>query len=344
MLTFFARQLEPDRRLTRRHARRRERLRDDDEPHRLAHPVRRDLGSGVASSTLTVASAALSNGSVRWLRLRGARRRRRVLGHRRHLLPVHAHGTDKVGNTASVTQTVKVDTTAPSQPSVAFTGLSTGNTFDDRRRHALLPPVGRRRLHRERERLDRCGVRNRGTLHLLTPRLRSLDADRQLLDAPSAGASIGSGSHTVHSTNNAGLDSTDAPYTITADSTAPSGGGLTVNGTAGAAAPTSSYFTSGPSVAHRDDPLQRRRLGHGERDARGRAGHARHDTCSSSARPPTIAAPTYSVANGNCYRFTLTATDRVGNATAVTTIVKVDTTAPVQPASRSAASRAAIRS
>ena len=40
---------------------------------------------------------------------------------------------------------------------------------------------------------------------------------------------------------------------------------------------------------------------------------------------------TYGVSNGNCYRFTLTATDNVGNATVLTSTVKVDTTAPVAP-------------
>ena len=34
------------------------------------------------------------------------------------------------------------------------------------------------------------------------------------------------------------------------------------------------------------------------------------------------------IARGNCYRYTLTGTDRVGNATAISTIVEVDTTAP----------------
>ena len=52
----------------------------------------------------------------------------------------------------------------------------------------------------------------------------------------------------MHSTNNAGLDSADANFTVTADSTAPSGGGLTVNGTAAAAVATSSYLNTGTTV------------------------------------------------------------------------------------------------
>ncbi len=63
------------------------------------------------------------------------------------------------------------------------------------------------------------------------------------------GASSGGGAFTVHATNGAGTDSTDATYNVTPDSTAPSGGGLTVNGTAATGAGSSSYFTSGGSVA-----------------------------------------------------------------------------------------------
>ena len=39
------------------------------------------------------------------------------------------------------------------------------------------------------------------------------------------------------------------------------------------------------------------------------------------------------VASGNCYLLTLTGTDNVGNATSISTIVKVDTSAPNAPSS-----------
>ena len=61
------------------------------------------------------------------------------------------------------------------------------------------------------------------------------------------GLSTGDGTFTVHSTNNAGLDSTDGIYSVTPDPTAPSGGGLTVNGAVATTAGSSSYFTSGTS-------------------------------------------------------------------------------------------------
>ena len=120
---------------------------------------------------------------------------------------------------------------------------------------------------------------------------------------------IGSGSHTVHSTNGAGLDSANGSYTITSDSTAPAGGSLTVNG--GAALPHERL------VRHdRDDALQRRGLGSRERsrsrfsprpsrrqlrDVRVDLGHQRQRhattsrtataTASRSRRPTTSATP-----------------------------------------------------
>ena len=46
-------------------------------------------------------------------------------------------------------------------------------------------------------------------------------------------------------------------------------------------------------------------------------------------RARTIAGTTsQTVASGNCYLFTLTGTDNVGNTARITTTVKVDTTAP----------------
>src|SRR4029077_16908338 len=45
----------------------------------------------------------------------------------------------------------------------------------------------------------------------------------------------------------------------------------------------------------------------------------------------TAAGATYGVSSGNCYLFTITATDNVGNVATLQTTVKVDTTAPVTP-------------
>ena len=43
-------------------------------------------------------------------------------------------------------------------------------------------------------------------------------------------------------------------------------------------------------------------------------------------------APAQSVSGPSCYRYTLTGTDQVGNASAISLVVSVDTTAPGTPA------------
>src|SRR5205807_2121050 len=143
--------------------------------------------------------------------------------------------------------------------------------------------------------------------------------------------SIGGGSYTVHSTNNAGLDSADAAYALTPDSTAPSGGSLTVNGIAASAAGTSSYFTSGASVALGTTPYSDAGSGVASEIVSVQQAGLAGDTCGSYGGATTVGGSSYGVDNGNCYLFTLTATDHVGNVTTVSSTVKVDTTAPVSP-------------
>ena len=56
------------------------------------------------------------------------------------------------------------------------------------------------------------------------------------------------------------------------------------------------------------------------------------DACSSYGAPATIVgAPAQSGLATGCYRYVLTGTDNVGNTTTVTTVVKVDTSAPAAP-------------
>ena len=120
-------------------------------------------------------------------------------------------GTDNVGNVASISADVKVDTTPPSQPSVVFGNLSSGNTFDNGAGTLYYRPSAGGTFTRQRERLDRSRVRRPDrsgyTFSPLTG-FASTTPDRQPLDVTFNGASNGGGAYTVHATNNAGLDST----------------------------------------------------------------------------------------------------------------------------------------
>ena len=132
-------------------------------------------------------------------------------------------------------------------------------------------------------------------------------------------------------TNGAGTNSTDATYTITPDTTAPSGGGLTVNSTAATGAGSSSYFTSGASVALSTTPYSDGGSGLASQVVTVQQATLANDTCGAYGGSTTVGGATYGVSSGNCYRFMITATDKVGNVATLQTTVKVDTTAPVAP-------------
>ncbi|MFL5946424.1 MAG: Ig-like domain-containing protein, partial [Gaiellaceae bacterium] len=133
-----------------------------------------------------------------------------------------------------------------------------------------------------------------------------------------------SGSHAVVATNGAGA-TTNASFTLTPDSTAPSGQSLTLTG---ANAP---YYGSAPVTFS---------LGNGSDGAAGldaasatvtrETGTLSGDSCSGfTADGGTYTSPDTTVSGGHCYRYSFTIADNVGNASApVTATAKVDTAAP----------------
>jgi hypothetical protein len=146
-------------------------------------------------------------------------------------------------------------------------------------------------------------------------------------------------SYTVSSSDVAG-NTTNTSITFVNDTTAPTGGALTVNGTAAAGATTSSFSkTTTFSIGVRTDytevqsttasGLQSSTLVRTQATLNNDATR----TCGAFGSATTIVgSPTQDaaagIANGTCYQYTLTGTDNVGNAVSISTIVKVDTTAP----------------
>ena len=88
-------------------------------------------GSGVASSVLTVASATLSNGVCGSFGAPAPAVDGVFAGAQGSCYRFTLTGTDNVGNVATTSSDVKVDTTPPTQPTITFGNLSSGNTFDD---------------------------------------------------------------------------------------------------------------------------------------------------------------------------------------------------------------------
>ena len=141
----------------------------------------------------------------------------------------------------------------------------------------------------------------------------------------------GTGSATA--TNNAGLTGASASFTAQSDSTAPVGGAFSANGTAATGGGTSSYLNSGTTLAinSRTDYTDGG-SGLASSTLTIQSATLTANSCGSFGAPSTISGTTsQTVASGNCYLLTLTGTDNVGNATSISTTVKVDTTAPSAP-------------
>ena len=242
-------------------------------------------------------------------------------------------GTDNVGNNTSITTTVKVDTTAPSAPTdVHLQRAQRQRLLAQHRLDRLLPGRHHRRLHRHRHRRHRHRHRHR---HHNYGAIAGSGWRANGTYTYTAASPTGTGS--VTATNGAGATGSAASFTAQSDTTAPTGGALTINGQTASPGGTTSYLTSGTTL-----PITSR-TDYGETQTATASGLASStltmktgtlsaNTCSSYGAPATITGTTtQTVASGNCYQFTLTGTDNVGNNTSITTTVKVDTTAPSAP-------------
>jgi Bacterial Ig domain len=135
----------------------------------------------------------------------------------------------------------------------------------------------------------------------------------------------------------AGNTTATAALAFTNDSTAPTGGALTVNGQVATAGGSTGYDNTGSFSITRTDYDTDAGSGVGSsvltREAAALTSTGLPDgTCGTYGTPTTITGtPTQSLAGGNCYRYRLTGTDNVGNSTSIVTIVKVDTSAPAAP-------------
>ncbi len=237
-------------------------------------------------------------------------------------------GTDNVGNTVSITTIVKVDTTAPAAPGLVLSDSSadvhtTGTT-------AFYRPAGS------------------GSFDVTAS---STDAQSGILDysfpalAGFTGSGTGAtrtytlatptepnGAKPVTARNPALLSSTATNFTLTSDAAAPTGGALTVNTVAASGGGTQSYdndgaFTIGTRTDYADGGS-----GLASSTLTRENGTLNADACSAYGAPATlVGTPAQSGLATGCYRFILTGTDNVGNTVSITTVVKVDTSAPAAP-------------
>ena len=248
-------------------------------------------------------------------------------------------GTDNVGNAVSIQTTVKVDTSDPAAPTLTFGALGGG---------AYYPGSGTRVYFKP----DAAT----GTFDLTAS---SSDADTGIASYSfPAGSALGTnwsgsgsgatrtysytatattnGSQNVSATNNAGR-STSSSFVPTADSTAPTGGALTVNGTVASGGGSSSYDSDGNfTIGTRTDYTETQSATESGLASstlvRTSAAFSSADVCGAFGSPTTIVGnPAQNGLTTGCYRYTLTGTDNVGNTVSIQTTVKVDTSDPAAP-------------
>ena len=244
-------------------------------------------------------------------------------------------GTDHVGNSASVaTSPILVDTTVPSTPTVTFTGLSAGNTYDNGAGTLFFRPSAAGTFTVNAASTDAQSGIQAGNAGYTFGSLNSNGGTNfgtaqasGALSVTFTGATTGpTTQRTVSSNNGSGLSSAAGNYNVTQDSTAPTGGSISVpafSNTLGSIVITSSNYTDAGSGIASNSITRSNPQAPSSPGVCPAAGTFTGAIAASS--PDTV--PT----DGQCYLYTLTGTDHVGNTATVTSTILVDTTVPSTP-------------
>jgi hypothetical protein len=226
-----------------------------------------------------------------------------------------------------------IDLTAPTTPVLSFDGLS-ANAFYRAAQNVLFfrsAPGGAFRVTAAST--DPESAVARYTFSPLAANgFTASQSGGQVTYAFGLGATQPAAAPTVVATNGAGLDSAAASYLLRADTDAPTGGALRVNGVNATAGGSTSGSTTGTFAISRTDFV--------ESPSATRAGLAASTLtregaplaatgCGLMGAPVTLTgAPSQTLGEG-CYRYTLTGTDLVGNVAVLRTTVTVDGHPPV---------------
>ncbi len=290
-----------------------------------------DSASGLASSTLTSAWATLTNGTCGTFGTTTA-----ITGTTSQTLTTTRcyryvlTGTDNAGNTDSVTTVVRFDTVAP--VTGALTVNSVGATGGG---STSFNKTGSFTISTRTDYTDAGSGISSSVLTLASATLSNntcgtFGSSSVITGNPSqSGLSNGCYRYTLTGTDVATNTATVSTI-VKVDLDFPTGGAVTVNGTAASAGGT----TSGPTNAT-SFPIDSRTdysdgtSGIATSNLVRASATLTNNVCGGFTGSTAITGTTTQSGLGtNCYRYTLTGTDNAGNASAISTIVKVDTTAP----------------
>ena len=229
-------------------------------------------------------------------------------------------GIDKVGNTASISVTVKVDKTGPSTPNVNVSN-ATGSTFISGS-IVYINPQSSKSGGFTASATSTDG--DSGIQKITFPTLTGFssgggDKTTSPFTATYAwsGAVGASGAQTVTAVNNVNLNtSKTSAFTVTPDTSAPTGGAFGANGTPATSGGSSSFLTSGTTLAINSRTDYNADTGSGLASSvmTIQSASLSNNSCGTFGSSTTISGTTpQTVASGNCYLLTLTGTDNVGN-------------------------------
>ena len=302
--------------------------------------------SGLASSTLTVVSAPYENGTCGTFgstptTITGSPAQTVASGCYRYTLT----GTDNAGNSAHVSTTIKVDTTAPTKPGLAFGALSPATFYNATSNTLYFNPTHSGEFTVTASSSDAAsGIAGYTFSPLAASGFAETQTGGQNVYAFGVSAKAPTTAPTVLATNGVGSASASASYNLVADSSVPTGGALTVNSVAASAAGTSSFVkTTSFTIGTRTDYSADTGSGLASSVLTRAAATLSKNTCGTYGTPVTITAnPAQSGLTEGCYLYTLTGTDKVGNTASLSTTVKVDATPPAATVSVPADANGAV--
>jgi hypothetical protein len=254
--------------------------------------------------------------------------------------------SDNAGNSTTYTSAsiAKVDTSAPTTPTLAFSGLSTNAYYSSGQNALYFRPAAGGTYTVIGSSIDAQSAIQSGTAgytfsSLTGNNFAGAQTSGQNSYTFGSSATQPGSTPTLFSTNNANLNSPDANYNLISDTTPPSLGAVTVNETSatggGSSSTTSSTsFTISGRIDYAETQsatasglvsstltIQSATLSGSTCGAPGSGGPYTSPSTISGTTSPAITA-------GFCYLYTLTGKDNVGNSVSISTTVKVTIPAP----------------